>query len=236
MMHYLIRSTKTLLSSDSAISSIHARHMRPYHIGCIALQTCVLAILLMLQSNVLANDLYNGSWAFNKKRSDNLKDVMQVIRRENQEEIDQREEEKQKRNSKPDVFGKNREWDDRRARGATAPIPRLMRNMISADVIKIYFSRKLAISYDNEIKRLLTPNPNGRVYSATGAGLSKDSVGETLSYIEKDILHIETRTDIGRIKERIDPISEPGKLIITWTIEAPAIERPVDMITVYDKK
>ena len=111
-----------------------------------------------------------------------------------------------------------------------------MRTMISADVVKIYFSRKLAISYDKEVKRLLTPNPNGRVYSATGAGLSKDSVGETLSYMDDDILHIETRTDIGKIKERIDPFTEPGKLIITWTIEAPAIEQRVEMTTVYDKQ
>ncbi len=183
-----------------------------------------------------ANDLYNGSWLFNKKRSDSLQKVMESIRRQNQEEIDQREEEKQKRTSKPEIFGRNKEWDDRRARGATAPIPKLMRTMISAETIKIYFSRKLAISYDKEVKRLLTPNPNGRVYSATGAGLSKDGVGETLSYIENDILFIETRMDVGKIKERFDPLSEPGKLIVTWQIEAPAIERAVEMVTVYDKQ
>lgn len=224
MMHHLLKLLKPL----TILGKPERSH--PF------LQACLLGGLALSLSPAFANDIYNGSWLFNKKRSDDLQDVMEIIRRENQEEIDQREEEKQKRTSKPDVFGRNREWDDRRAHGATAPIPKLMRTMISAETIKIYFSRKLAISYDKEIKRLLTPNPNGRVYSASGAGLSKDSVGESLSYIENDILFIETRTDIGKIKERFDPLTEPGKLIITWQIEAPAIERSVEMTTVYDKQ
>ena len=74
------------------------------------------------------------------------------------------------------------------------------------------------------------------MYSATGAGLSKDNVGETLSYIEDGVLFIETRTDIGRIKERIDATQNPGWLTIDWTIEAPAVERPIQMRTVYNKQ
>ena len=159
-----------------------------------------------------------------------------MIRRQNQEDIDQREAEKQKRQQKVDIFGKNREWDDRRGRPATAVVPKMMRALISSEMIKIYYSRKLAISYDNKTKRLLTPNPNGRVYSATGAGLSNDELGETLSYIENDVLFIETRTEVGKIKERIDPIAEPGKLTITWNIKAPSMERAVEMTTVYDKQ
>lgn len=160
---------------------------------------------------------------------------MERVRREDQAIIDQAEEARQKQNSRPDIFGRNRSWDDNRARGATAIIPKLMRSMIGAEVIKIYFSRKLAIAYDKSIKRLLTPNPNGRVYSASGAGLSKDEIGETLSYVEDGIVYIETRTNVGRIKERIDALEEPGKLIITWTVDAPAVSRAIEMVTVYDK-
>ena len=110
-----------------------------------------------------------------------------------------------------------------------------MRTLISSQVIKIYFSRKLAIAYDKSAKRLLTPNPNSRVYSASGAGISKDEIGETLSYIEDGVLYIETRTTVGRLKERIDPLQEPGTLVIDWTIDAPAVPRAIEMTTVYDK-
>jgi hypothetical protein len=200
------------------------------------LQITGLILLLLSQSAVSANDAFNGTWLFNKNRSDDLQDVMEMIRRQNQEDIDQREAEKQKRQQKVDIFGKNREWDDRRGRPATAVVPKMMRALISSEMIKIYYSRKLAISYDNKTKRLLTPNPNGRVYSATGAGLNNDELGETLSYIENDVLFIETRTEVGKIKERIDPIAEPGKLTITWNIKAPSMERAVEMTTVYDKQ
>lgn len=197
-----------------------------------------MAVLLFLNWTlpVSANEALNGVWQFNAKRSDDLQEVMEQIRRDQKEEQDQREEEQKKRQSRPGIFGKTGSWDDRRAMAATAPIPKLMRTMISSEQIKIYFSRKLAISYDKEIKRLLTPNPHGRVYSATGAGLSKDSIGESLSYIEDDVLYIETRTSIGKIREKFDALSEPGTLIVTWDIDAPAIERPVTMTTVYDKK
>ncbi|MEM7466775.1 MAG: hypothetical protein AAF387_07805 [Pseudomonadota bacterium] len=183
-----------------------------------------------------ANEAYNGAWILNKKRSDDLQKVMEQVRRENQEIINQREEEKQERSSRPDIFGRNREWDDRRGRAATAVIPKLMRTMIAAETIKLYFSRKLAVSYDKNIKRLLTPNPHGRVYSASGAGLSKDDIGESLSYVDNQILFIETRTDVGKITERFDPFQEADTLVIEWTVEAPAVERPIRMTTVYDKK
>ena len=57
-----------------------------------------------------------------------------------------------------------------------------------------------------------------------GAGLSKDDVGESLSYIEDGVLFIETRTEVGRLTERIDALEEPGSLIINWTIDAPAVD------------
>ncbi|MGR8947921.1 MAG: hypothetical protein ACU84Q_07735 [Gammaproteobacteria bacterium] len=195
-----------------------------------------LSLALLLPAGTSAQDIYNGTWLLNEKLSDDLQSVMEQVRRAQQEEVDQREEEKQKRTSRPDIFGRDRSWDEQRARSATAIIPKLMRTMIGSENIKIYFSRKLAISYDKNIKRLLTPNPNGRVYSATGAGLSKDDVGETLSYLENNVLFIETRTKIGRLKERIDATGEPGWLTIDWTIEAPAIERPIQMRTVYKKQ
>ena len=183
----------------------------------------------------LANETYNGRWQLDEKNSDDLQDVMERVRRENQEEIDQKEQERQERQQRPDIFGRDRSWDDNRARGATAVIPKLMRTMISSEIIKIYFSRKLAIAYDKNFKRLLTPNPNGRVYSASGAGISKDEIGETLSYVEDGILYIETRTSVGRLKERIDALQVPGKLIIDWSVDAPAVPRAIEMRTVYDK-
>lgn len=195
----------------------------------------VLLLMIFCATPGFANEVYNGSWQLDEKRSDDLQDVMERVRRENQEEIDQREEERQKRQQRPDIFGRDRSWDDNRARGATAIIPKLMRTLISSQIIKIYFSRKLAIAYDKSAKRLLTPNPNGRVYSASGAGISKDEIGETLSYIEDGVLYIETRTAVGRLKERIDPLQEPGTLVIDWTIDAPAVPRAIEMTTVYDK-
>ena len=207
-----------------------------YRILAPTIMHITLLAIFLIPSSLLAEEIYNGTWILNESESDNIQKTMQRVRRAQQEEIDQREEEKQKRNSRPDIFGRNREWDDRRGRGATAVIPKRMRNMIGSESIKIYFSRKLAIAYGKDIKRLLTPNPHGRVYSATGAGLSKDNVGETLSYIEDGVLFIETRTDIGRIKERIDATQNPGWLTIDWTIEAPAVERPIQMRTVYNKQ
>ena len=218
---------------------IHDRilpHARNPLLARLSMPTRLLALFLLCCTNPsLANDAYNGRWQLNEKRSDDLQDVMERVRRENQEEIDQKEEERQKRQQRPDIFGRDRSWDDNRARGATAIIPKLMRTLISSQIIKIYFSRKLAIAYDKNVKRLLTPNPNGRVYSASGAGLSKDEIGETLSYIEGGVLYIETRTSVGRLKERIDALQDPGALIIDWTIDAPAVSRAIEMTTVYDK-
>ena len=197
---------------------------------------CILLLALLYADSAMSDESYNGTWLLNESESDDLQKVMERVRRAQQEVINQREEERAKRNSRPDIMGRNREWDDRRARSATAVIPKRMRTMISSESIKIYFSRKLAIAYGNNFKRLLTPNPHGRVYSATGAGLSKDEVGETLSYIQDGVLFIETRTDVGRIKERIDATQNDNWLIIDWTIEAPAIERAIEMRTVYKKQ
>ena len=66
--------------------------------------------------------------------------------------------------------------------------------MIAAESIKLYSSRKVAILYGEGRKRLLAVNPSGRSFSVSGTTVTQDDIGISLTYVENGVLVIETDT------------------------------------------
>ena len=95
-------------------------------------------------------------------------------------------------------------WDSRRA-GTVANASVTANRMVSAKALKLYVSDRIVISYDGKLKRLIIPNPAGRVISASGKGIYEDAIGETLAYLDDGALMVETRTHAAeRVVERFE--------------------------------
>ena len=64
--------------------------------------------------------------------------------------------------------------------------------ILQAKEVKIHIGRKIIVLYDSSLKRLLTINPQGRAYSYSGTEVTRDMVGDSLTYAADKNLIIET--------------------------------------------
>jgi len=134
---------------------------------------------------------------------------------------------------KPDPFGKRRYGDqdwERRRTGLVTSASIAARQMLQTESLKLYIGDRIILSYDGKLKRRVSPNPSGRVYSATGKGISQDTVGQTLAYLEEDALVIETRTNSAEfLVERFEP-TDTGELKVTAKVKNPEWRREVEFV------
>lgn len=178
-----------------------------------------------------------GRWSLDKDTSGALSD-----------EINQLKQEHRLRSSqygsindpdKPDPFSsrsRNAENYDTRPSGPVANASATVRRMVSAKSLKLYVSDRIVVAYDGKLKRLITPNPNGRVHSASGKGTSRDAIGDTLAYIENDAIVIETRTKSAeRLTERFELTGE-DRLKVTTSLKNPDWRREIEFVRFYDRK
>ena len=180
---------------------------------------------------------FTGSWVLNESASGSLDAQINQLK---QEERDY----ETKHGSindpdKPDPFGKRKrggpDWDPRRS----GPVPNASINtqrMLNSALLKLYVSERIIVSYDGEIKRRVQPNPAGRVYSATGKGVSSDAIGETLAYLEEEAFVIETlTTSAERLAERFEMTAD-DRLKITTTLKNPEWRREIAFIRYYERQ
>ena len=86
-----------------------------------------------------------------------------------------------------------------------------LRSMLTAKTLKLYQARMCAILYDKQVKRLLSINPAGNVYSVSGNEIAHDAVGRSVSYFDHAALVIDTDVAGGdRLIERF-ALDDSGK-------------------------
>ncbi len=199
------------------------------------LPTITLATLLFIAvcSPTQAADLseLSGNWILNETASDTL--AAEVNQLKTEERDYQSEHGSSDGNEKPDPFGKRRfgdkDWQTRRS-GLVSSASVVARQMLQCTAIKLYVADRIVVSYDGKVKRLVNPNPAGRVYSATGKGVSKDAVGQTLAYLEETSFVIETRTNSAeRMPERFE-LNDDGALKLTATLKNPEWRREIEFV------
>jgi len=118
---------------------------------------------------------------------------------------------------------------DRIARTST------MRKVVSAKSLNIGGGDELLVVYDDEHKRKLVPNPYGRVFSASGDELIADRFGHTLSFWQKNVLVVETKTRGGvNIVERYRFDRRISKLRVSTSV-TPSGRAGIKFERVYDR-
>lgn len=92
----------------------------------------------------------------------------------------------------------------------------------------------LLMTYDELLPRRVRPNPNGKVYSASGDELVADSIGYTLSYWDNDILVLETDPPSGgKYVERVRLAANSERLEYSIKVRSRALEEAVTLKRVF---
>jgi hypothetical protein len=90
--------------------------------------------------------------------------------------------------------------------------------------------------YDDLLPRTVKPNPEGRIFSASGDELIADTIGHTLSYWEKDQLVLETDSPTGgKYIERLKLTGQPARLEYSIKVKVRALNEPVVVKRVYQR-
>jgi hypothetical protein len=110
-----------------------------------------------------------------------------------------------------------------------------MRKVVSATSVHIGGVEELLVVYDDEIKRKLVPNPHGRIFSASGDELIADRFGHTLSFWQKHVLVVETKTRGGvNVVERYRYDRRISKLRVSTSV-TPSGRAGIEFERVYDR-
>lgn len=198
-------------------------------------RTITLAALLIfvVSAPALATDLsaLSGNWILDEDASGTL--AVETNRLKTEERDYQSEYGSSENGEKPDPFGKRRygdkDWQTRRS-GLVSNASVVVRQMLECTELKLYVADRIVVSYDGKVKRLINPNPAGRVYSATGKGVSTDTVGQTLAYLDDASFVIETRTNAAeRMAERF-ALTDEDKLKITVSLKNPEWRREIEFV------
>ncbi len=197
-----------------------------------------LCLVFFCANCVVADEkAFNGRWALDKGNSETLAKQLDELKRELRDYA--YEHGKISDPDKPDPFSRRRdvsdkEWESKRNGGVGNPsVP--VQQMVGAKSLKFYVSEQIVVAYDGKIRRRLSPNPNGRVHSATGKGTSKDSIGQSMTYLDEDAVVIETRTNAAeRLSERFE-LTKKDQLKLTTELYNPDWKHSVEFVRFYDR-
>jgi hypothetical protein len=101
--------------------------------------------------------------------------------------------------------------------------------------LKLYVSDRIFVSNDGKLKRLVSPNPAGRVYSATGKGVSKDAIGQTLAYLDDDAFVIETRTNSAELLTERFELTADDALMVSIVLKNPDWRREISFVRRFER-
>ncbi len=174
------------------------------------LTLCVLALLLMAGA-AAATPVLNGTWQLDEEASDDVAEAGRAYAAALNEA---------RRAAKGKQFDDNKPTSNNRFQAQADAALEMIREDARSDdwyadpdvvaiadarSIKIYVSRRIAILYDGEHRRLLTINPSGRAFSVRGTEITDDDFGRSLSYIEDQAMVIETTLHVGgKLVERYE--------------------------------
>jgi hypothetical protein len=90
------------------------------------------------------------------------------------------------------------------------------------------------IVYDGELPRNVIPNPEGRVFSASGDELVVDTLGHTLSYWDGQVLVLESDPPTGgKVIERLEIKGNPRQLHHSIKLRMRILKEPVELKRVF---
>ena len=176
----------------------------------------------VMSAQVFAEPGLQGTWVLNEADSDSVKNKIAGV------------ESKRKK-----VFSQSRERDGRRAeerrsRGRGQQLGPL-RQTLSAETLHIDGEKEIKLIFDGEIIRSLTPNPYGRVFSASGKELVEDEFGRTFSYWDSGSLVVETMMSSGGIVvERYQLSEDLARLVVSISIKT-LQSASIEISKVYDR-
>lgn len=110
-----------------------------------------------------------------------------------------------------------------------------LRDLVSAARLSITGGERVSIMYDAHISRDLEPNPDGRVYSASGDELVVDRFGYTLAFWDGDVLVIETTTRRGLDVVERYRVNRAGDRLTVEISVTPSGEFGVDILRVFER-
>ena len=91
------------------------------------------------------------------------------------------------------------------------------------------------LSYDIDLPRSVRPNPNGKVFSAKGGELVRDTFGFTLTYWENETLVNEIDApEGGKVIERLTVRENPHQLEYIVRIELRILREPIEIKRVFN--
>jgi len=86
------------------------------------------------------------------------------------------------------------------------------------------------LTYENDLPRSVRPNPNGKVFSAKGDELVRDTFGYTLTYWDKDTLVVEADApEGGKVIERFTVRENPHQLEYVVRVQLRLLMEPVEV-------
>ncbi len=112
----------------------------------------------------------------------------------------------------------------------------IMQQILGAKALHIDGYGDVAVTYDGKITRYLAPNPDGRVFSASGKELVGDEFGLTLSYWDDAVLVVETTTPWGvKLVERFRQTNQATSLVVLVSLAPPGRD-PIQWSRVYARR
>ncbi|MDP6183082.1 MAG: hypothetical protein QF609_04630 [Gammaproteobacteria bacterium] len=163
-----------------------------------------------------------GAWRLDQSASDSFEDTLEAT-------AERRSAGFREGRLIPDAAGFKREKKARRRRFEAVS------RIAAAEAIDIAGYREVTITYDGQVTRTLAPNPNGRVYSASGDELVKDEFGYTLSFWIKGVLVVETNDDRGiKMTERYRFKPDTAQLVVSISVKSSG-GKPMDVLRVFDR-
>ncbi len=86
------------------------------------------------------------------------------------------------------------------------------------------------ITYENSLPRSVRPNPNGKVFSAKGDELVRDTFGYTLTYWDNDSLVVEADApEGGKVSEKFTVRENPHQLEYVVRVQLRMLMKPIEV-------
>lgn len=93
----------------------------------------------------------------------------------------------------------------------------------------------LRITYDVDLPRSVRPNANGKVFSAKGDELVRDTFGYNLAYWENDSLVVETDApEGGKVTERFTVRENPHQLEYKVRVQLRMLLEPLEVVRLFN--
>jgi len=109
--------------------------------------------------------------------------------------------------------------------------------LISAKNLNIISKEESYVfTYDELLPRQIKPNPLGRIYSAKGEELVKDSLGHTLSYWKENSLILETTNTMGGTYIEEVKLQSPDELLYVITLNLRLLLEPITINKTFNRK